>query len=187
MEFEEVNKVLTDYARYVVQQSKTNLTKSGKGDGALYNSISFEIVEDNTAAIVEFWMEDYGAFVDEGVKGADPSLVNSSVTGRMGKQKAPYSKFSYKSKKPPLDMLISWAKKKNIRFRVKKGLKGAGQFKKGSYRSMGFWLQKSIFAQGIAPTYFFSKPFEKGIVKYELEMQKAFLKDIESNMIFLEK
>lgn len=84
-------------------------------------------------------------------------------------------------------MLISWAKKKNIRFRVKKGLKGAGQFKKGSYRSMGFWLQKSIFAQGIAPTYFFSKPFEKGIVKYELEMQKAFLKDIESNMIFLEK
>ena len=187
MEFVEVEKVLTDYAKYVVQQSKTNLTKSGKGDGALYNSISFEIVEDNTALIVEFWMEDYGTFVDQGVKGADPSLVNSVKTGRRGIQKAPLSKFSYKSKRPPLDMLVSWAKRKNVRFRVKKGQKGGGQFKKGSYRSMGFWLQKSIYAQGIAPTYFFSKPFEKGIEKYELAMSKAFLKDIESNMIFIEK
>ena len=84
-------------------------------------------------------------------------------------------------------MLVSWAKRKNVRFRVKKGQKGGGQFKKGSYRSMGFWLQKSIYAQGIAPTYFFSKPFDKGIKKYELAMSKAFLKDIESNMIFIEK
>ena len=187
MEFVEVEKALTDYARYVVQQSKTNLTKSGKGDGALYNSISFEIVEDDTASIVEFWMEDYGAFVDQGVKGANPSLVDSQKTGRKGIQKAPLSKFSYKSKRPPLDMLVSWAKRKNIRFRVKKGQKGGGQFKKGSYRSMGFWLQKSIYAQGIEPTYFFSKPFEKGIKKYELQMSKAFLADIESNMIFIEK
>ena len=129
----------------------------------------------------------HGAFVDEGVKGANPSLVDSQKTGRKGIQKAPLSKFSYKSKRPPLDMLVSWAKRKNIRFRVKKGQKGGGQFKKGSYRSMGFWLQKSIYAQGMAPTYFFSKPFEKGIKKYELAMTNAFLADIESKMIFTEK
>tara|TARA_R110002096_G_scaffold168486_4_gene339310 strand:+ start:2963 stop:3526 length:564 start_codon:yes stop_codon:yes gene_type:complete len=187
MEFLEVEKVLKDYGKYVVQQSKSNLTKSGKGDGALYNSISFEIIEDNTAVIVEFWMEDYGSFVDDGVKGANPRLVDSEKTGRKGRQKAPYSKFSYKSKRPPLDMLVAWAKRKNVRFRIKKGQKGGGQFKKGSYRQMGFWLQKSIFAQGMSPTYFFSKPFAKGIEKYELEMSKAFTRDIESKMIFTEK
>ena len=187
MEFVEVEKVLDSYSKYVIQQAKSNLTKSGKGDGALYNSLKFEVIQDNTAMLVEFFMEDYGIFVDEGVKGADPSLVDSQKTGRVGIQKAPLSKFSYKSKKPPLDMLVDWAKRKNVRFRVKKGQKGGGQFKKGSYRSMGFWLQKSIYAQGMAPTYFFSKPYNNGIEKYELQIAEAFLADIESKMIFIEK
>ena len=187
MEFYNIENVINNYGKYVIQQSKSNLSKSKKGDGALYNSLQFKIVQDNDAGIVEFLMEDYGIFVDEGVKGANPSLVDSANTGRKGIQKAPFSKFKYKSKRPPLDMLISWAKRKNIRFRVKKGSSSGGQFKKGSYRSMGFWLQKSIYAQGIKPTYFFSKPFESGIKKYELEMEKAFVKDIESQIIYLEK
>jgi len=187
MEFNNLENVINSYGKYVVQQSKSNLTKSKKGEGALYNSIQFKIVQDNQAMIVEFLMEDYGMFVDEGVKGANPSLVDSSNTGRKGIQKAPLSKFKYKSKRPPLDMLVAWAKRKNIRFRVKKGSKGAGQFKKGGYRSMGFWLQKSIYAQGLKPNYFFSKPFISGIKKYELELEKAFVKDIESQMLYLEK
>lgn len=187
MEFVEVEKVLKEYSEYVIEQAKANLNNSKKGDGALYNSLKFEVIEDNTAMLVEFFMEDYGIFVDEGVKGANPSLVDSEKTGRRGIQKAPLSKFSYKSKMPPLDMLVAWAKRKNVRFRVKKGQKGGGQFKKGSYRSMGFWLQKSIFAQGMAPTHFFSKPYNDGIEKFELEMSKAFLADIESKMIFIEK
>ena len=186
MEFNNIENVINSYGKYVIQQSKSNLTKSKKGDGALYNSLQFKIVQDNQAVIVEFLMEDYGMFVDEGVKGKNPSLVDSSNTGRKGIQKAPLSKFKYKSKRPPLDMLVAWAKRKNIRFRVKKGSSAGGQFKKGSYRSMGFWLQKSIYAQGLKPTYFFSKPFKSGIKKYELELEKAFVKDIESQMIYLE-
>ena len=83
MEFVEVEKVLDSYSKYVIQQAKSNLTKSGKGDGALYNSLKFEVIQDNTAMLVEFFMEDYGIFVDEGVKGANPSLVDSQKTGRV--------------------------------------------------------------------------------------------------------
>ena len=187
MEFNNLEAVMNSYGKYVIQQSKSNLTKDKKGDGDLYNSLKFEIIEDNQAMIVEFFMQDYGIFVDEGVKGANPSLVDNPKVGRKGIQKAPYSKFKYKSKRPPLKQLVAWAKRKNIRFRIKKGNKGGGQFKKGSYKSMGFWLQKSIYAQGLKPNYFFSKPFEAGIKKYELSMAKAFVADIESQMVFGEK
>ena len=187
MEFNNLEAVMESYGKYVVQQSKSNLTKDKKGDGDLYNSIKFEVIDDSQAMIVEFFMTDYGVFVDEGVRGANPSLVDNPKTGRKGVQKAPYSKFKYKSRRPPLKALVDWAKRKNIRFRVKKGQKGAGQFKKGSYKAMGFWLQKSIYAQGLKPNYFFSKPFEAGIKKYELNMAKAFAEDIRSQMVFTEK
>tara|TARA_R110000851_G_scaffold41669_1_gene104396 strand:- start:46 stop:609 length:564 start_codon:yes stop_codon:yes gene_type:complete len=187
MEFNNLEKVLNSFGQYVVNTSKQNLVNEKKDGGDLYNSIKFEIEQDNQAYLVEFYMTDYGVFVDEGVSGADPSLVDSEKTGRKGIQKAPYSKFKYKTKKPPLEGLIEWAKRKNIRFRVRKGQKGAGQFKKGSYRDMGFWLQKSIYAQGLKPTYFFSKPFKEGIKDYQLNMAKAFEEDIRSQMIFIAK
>ena len=182
-----LKEILNEYGKSVVEEAKKNLTEEKNGSGNLYNSIKYILEVEENLFLLDFLMEDYGPFVDQGVKGADPSLVTSQKTGRKGIQKAPYSKFKYTSKKPPLEMLVNWAKSKNVRFRVKKGQKGGGQFKKGSYRSMGFWLQKSIFAQGMAPTYFFSKPYNNGIEKYELQIAEAFLADIESKMIFIEK
>ena len=37
MEFNNVNKALKDFGKYVVQQSKSILTKDKKGGGDLYN------------------------------------------------------------------------------------------------------------------------------------------------------
>ena len=118
-----IKEVLDNYGAYVVQQAKSNLTKDKKGSGSLYNSIEYKLETEENLFLLDFLMEDYGPFVDEGVKGANPSLVNSSVTGRVGIQKAPYSKFKYTSKRPPLEMLVNWAKSKNVRFRVKKDKK----------------------------------------------------------------
>ena len=182
MEYKELEAELNRFGKYVIQQARTNLTQDDK-KGKLYESLNYEIIVEDDAILLSFDMEDYGIFVDEGVKGADPSLVDSSVTGRKGVQKAPTSRFSYKSKMPPLDMMVSWAKKKGVRFRVKKGSKGAGQFKKGSYRSMGFWLQKSIFAQGLKGNKFFSKPFERGIDRIGNDLMNAFALDVENTII----
>ena len=37
MDFKNLDDVLNKYAKYVVQQAKSNLTKDKKGGGALYN------------------------------------------------------------------------------------------------------------------------------------------------------
>ena len=156
-----INKALNNFGKYVVQQSRSNLTKGNQGGGALYDSIRYTLDEEQKGFILDFYMEDYGMFQDEGVKGANPSLIKG------GKQKAPNSKFSYKQKMPPMQPLRDWAQKKNIRFRDKKG-----QFAKGSYKSMAFVLQRSIYAQGFKPTYFFTKPFESSIYKTSTRIGK---------------
>ena len=43
MKLKETNQVLNKFAKYVVQQSKSNLTKDGKGGGSLYKSIGYDL------------------------------------------------------------------------------------------------------------------------------------------------
>jgi hypothetical protein len=172
MDFTNLEEVLNKYAKYVVQQAKSNLSKSGKGSGVLYESVKYTLETEAEAFLLDFLMEDYGIYVDQGVGGANPSLIKGGI------QKAPISKFKYTNKMPPMQILANWAKSKNIRFRNAKG-----QYAKGSNRSMGFALQRSIFAQGIKPSYFFSKPFDKITKTLSNDLEKSFILDIENAII----
>ena len=136
MEYKNLEEIAVKYAKYVVQQSKSNLTKDKKGGGA------------------------------------NPGLIKG------GYQKAPMSRFAYTTKMPPMQILADWAKKKNIRFRDAKG-----KYKSGSNRSMGFALQRSIFAQGLKGNEFFTKPFNKGLYDLPDELIEAFALDIENQII----
>ena len=175
MEFNNLEAVMTKYAKYVIQQSRSNLTKDDKGSGNLYNSLSYGLVEDDEAMLVEFMMEDYGAFVDRGVKGKTSTYPETS---------AALSQFQYGSgtgKKGGLTKGIDkWLRKKRFQWRDKKG-----RFM--SYKSMRYLIVKSIYNKGLKANLFFSKPFKAGINKYELSMAKAFVADIESQMVFGEK
>ena len=64
MQFKNVDEILNKYGKYVVQQSKSNLTKDKKGGGDLYNSVSYVIDKRQDDFFLEFLMEDYGEFVD---------------------------------------------------------------------------------------------------------------------------
>ena len=99
MDFQNIEDVLNKYAKYVVQQAKTNLSKDGKGSGALYESVKYTLEDESDLFLLNFLMQDYGIYVDEGVKGANPSLIKNGV------QKAQKSKFSYKRKMPPMQIL----------------------------------------------------------------------------------
>ena len=151
MDLKELNKIFNDFGKYMVKQSRANLTRADRGNGKLYKSISYKI-DDSKKDTVEwsFYMENYGVFQDQGVRGARPSDVKN------GRQKAPNSPFSYRSKMPPMEPLRNWAKSKNIRFRDEKG-----RFTKGNYDRIAYWLQKRIFAQGLKPSYFYTKPFDR--------------------------
>jgi hypothetical protein len=159
---------LQSFGKYVVQQSRTNLTKGKHNvDKRLYRSLDYKISESNDIYSLQFLMEDYGMFLDKGVRGANPSLVKN------GKQKGSNSSYSFKFKRPPMQPLADWAKARNIRLRDEKG-----RFKKGNYRSIGFILQKSIYAQGIKPSLFFTKPFLKAFKRYPELLTEAFAQDI---------
>ena len=155
--------------KYVVQQSRSNLTKSGISKGELYNSLAYSLSEPSTNVYdLKFTAVDYATFIDKGVRGADPSLVKN------GKQKGAGSPYSYHSKMPPMLAIRAWAKQKNIRLRDEKG-----RFEKGNYNTIAFILQRRIFAQGIAPTMFFTKPFLKGIEKFTPLLQIALGRDVD--------
>jgi len=163
---------LDKYAKYVIQQSRSNLTKAKKGGGKLYNSLQYQI----DAPRVKFLSEDYGVFVDQGVRGDNPAKV--SPNARIRGQQAPNSKFRFGSGKSPktfkqfVNKMSIWAKAKNLRFRDDKG-----RFTRGNYRSMGYVIASNIYNRGIRPTMYFTKPFERGLELYGDEIVEAYLED----------
>jgi hypothetical protein len=175
----EVEACIKRFRDYVIQQSRSNLSKSNKNNSKqLYNSLKGEIVTENGFTIVGFQMSEYGQFIDKGVKGADPSKVSKNA--KLRGQQAPNSPFSFKTKRPPSKFLEEWAKKKNFRLRDSKG-----KFKKGNYKTIGIILSKNIWARGIKPSLFFTKPFEAGYKKYiDVDLMKAFGQDIETIVDF---
>ena len=202
MEYKQVAEVLEAFGDAVIASAKLNLDKNDVGGGTLYNSLKKDLTVQEGIFLLDFLMEDYGVFQDAGVWGSKPSLATTWNYKRengkrvktskkyVGKQKGRATnsiftgpngiknKFQYKSKRPPMQPLMEWAKKKNIRFRDKEG-----KFKKGNYGTIGFWLQKRIYVQGFKPTLFFSKAFRKEFKKLPSELLEAFALDIERQII----
>jgi len=181
MELKETMKVYSAFGRYVVKQGRTNLSKKSKSPnnytGSLYNSLKYsDPIETSGKIIMKIMMDNYGMFQDAGVYGSDPSLVKG------GKQKGKstntiFGRYSYKSKMPPMKPLMNWAKFNKIRFRDKKG-----KYKKGNYTAIGFWLQKRVFAQGLKPTLWFTRPFRAAFQKLPQQLAEAFAADLALNL-----
>jgi len=171
MKFKNVDEIVTKYAKYVVQQSKSNLTKDKKGGGDLYNSVSYKIEKSQDDFLLDFLMEDYGAFVDRGVKGKTSTYPETS---------AALSKFQYGSGTGPKGGLTkginSWLKKKRFQFRDKQG-----RFM--SYDSMTYLIARSIYNKGLKANLFFTKPFEAGLKRLPDDLIKGFALDIEDAII----
>lgn len=202
MDFKAVQEALDIFGDAVIDGAKKNLRKDDMANGSLFKSLKKDLTIEQGIFLLDFLMEDYGKFQDAGVWGSKPSLATTynykMENGKRvktskkytGKQKGRANnsifigangiknKFSYTSKMPPLQPLIQWAKYKKIRFRDSKG-----QFKKGNYKTIGFWLQKRIFAQGLKPTQFFSKAFRVAFKKLPSELLEAFKIDVERQII----
>jgi hypothetical protein len=135
---------LDKFKNYVIQQSKSNLTKLKKNSSKkLYDSIKGKVKVMPNSFSMEFTMEDYGQYQDKGVN---------------GKRTAYATPFSYRDKMPPPKAFDKWIVKKGIAPRDKNG-------KFLSRQSLQFALSRKIFMYGIKPTLFFTKPFEKAYEK----------------------
>jgi hypothetical protein len=163
---------LNAFAKYVIQQSRSNLSKGGKNSTKdLYNSLDKQIEVGANSFRLAFLMEDYGKFIDKGVQGSNPSAIKN------GFNKAPNSPYKFKSKMIPTRVLDKWVIKKGIAPRSKSG-------KFLSREGIKFALAKSIALQGIKPSLFFTKPFEKAFERLPDELVEAYGLDVEQFLEF---
>lgn len=145
---------LDKFGKSVVQQSRTRLTKNKtNASSSLYDSLSYKLDVGRNSFSLSFFMNDYGKFIDKGVSGTEIKYN---------------TKFSYKSKKPPADIFITWAKIRNIKPRDQI----TGRFI--TNKSFGFIMQNHIFKKGIKPTNFFTKSFNQQFDKLPEDIVEAF-------------
>ena len=159
MQLEETRDALNKFAKYVIQQSRTNLTKGKKNvSKELYDSLDSKVEVYKNSFLLGFLMNDYGIFQDKGVSGTEK------------KYNTPYK---YTNKKPPASAFSQWV--------IRKGLKGTRD-KKGRFvsrKGLQFAIANSIYKKGIKPSLFFTKPFERAFNNLPKELVKAYALDVE--------
>jgi hypothetical protein len=153
MNQEETRKALEELKKYVIKQSRSNLTRLGKNASKkLYKSIEGDVEVYQNSIQILFTMNEYGFFQDQGVSGTEK------------KYKTP---FSYTNKMPPSKVFDKWVIRKGIAPRDKNG-------KFISRKSLTFLIARNIFKNGIKPSLFFTKPFEKAIKRMPEEITRAY-------------
>ena len=144
---------LNTFRKRVIQQAKSNLTKTGKNASKrLYNSLDSDLKGSPNSFQLDFTMADYGEFVDKGVSGVEK------------KYNTP---FKYTSKMPPAKKLDKWIVRRGLAPRDKSG-------KLMSRKSLQFAIAKSIYKKGFKPSLFFTKPFENEYKKLSNELIDAY-------------
>ena len=166
MQLDNFKKALEVFRDKVVEESIKNLRKEGKGGGDLENDLKGgEVKVTDRSLQFEIEMPYYGVFQDKGVSGVKK------------KYNTPYS---YKQKMPPPSKLDKWTVRKGIAPRDEKG-----RFL--SRKSLQFLIARSIFYNGIKPSLFFTKPFEKYAKGLPKELEQAFALDTEAFLEFTTK
>ena len=64
-----IERYLNSFGKQVVNRSKGNLQKAKGGGTNLESSIDFKVTTNSEGFSVQFFMENYGTFVDKGVSG----------------------------------------------------------------------------------------------------------------------
>ena len=175
MKTQNIERYLNSFGKYIVQQSRTNLTKGSKKygthnvTGKLYKSINFKVTTDANGFSVKFYMSKYGTFLDKGVKGTNSNYIENKDTN-----------YSYKTKQPPTSIIEKWIKKRGIKGRVDKDWKSAGN--KGgqfiSHKSLAFLISRSIKMKGIKSTSFFQRPMQLGLKRFSKDLLGAIKEDV---------
>lgn len=179
-----IEETLNKFAKEVIKQSRANLTRSDKNvSRQLYNSLGYNVNVSKNSFSLSILMSDYGDFQDKGVKGADPSKV--SPNARIRGQQAPNSKYKFGSGNYVgtwsvfVSSLEKWVKKRGLRLRNEDGT-----FAKGSARTIAHITAKNIYARGIKPSLFFTKPFESNFKKLPTELIESYGLEVQDLLKF---
>jgi hypothetical protein len=166
---ENIERYLESFGKQVVNRSKGNLQKAGKG-GKLEDSIKFEVITTPDGFTVQFYMSSYGQYVDKGVSGTKTKRTFKDYKGKVIK-----SPYSYKNSKghsqPPSKALDKWVVKKGIAPRD-----ASGKFM--SRKTITFLIARSIGRKGIQGISFFQKPLGLGLKQFGKDLLGNVKEDI---------
>ena len=160
-----LQEALDKFKASVIKQARTNLTKGDRNvSRKLYNSLKGQAKVYAKGYSLSFEMEEYGNYQDKGVRG---KRSNARAP------KSPYKFGSGKGKKGGLTEGIQrWVKARKFQFKDKRG-------KFMSYDSTAWIITKSIYAKGLRPTLFFTKPFEAAYKRLPQELVNDLRIDLE--------
>lgn len=168
-----VEKALDQFGKYIIQQSKSNLTREKHKDtSVLYNSLGYDLKVSKRQSIeLTINMEDYGDFVDKGVKGTGGTKADGSSWKL---KKVTNSKYKFNSSKSsiPVDSIMPWIKRKRLQWR-----KPNGTFT--SFKQTAWAYAKSIHATGLKTTNFLTTPFERAFKRLPDEIVEAYALDMD--------
>tara|TARA_R100000664_G_C2684568_1_gene91148 strand:+ start:103 stop:633 length:531 start_codon:yes stop_codon:yes gene_type:complete len=167
MKTKNIERYLESFGKYVIKQSRTNLSKAKKNvNKDLYNSLKFTVKKKKNGFSVNFFMADYGTFVDKGVSG---NKQPQSYKDYKGKTKS--SPYQYTTKQPPSKALDKWIVRRGIAPRDEQG-------RFISRKSIAFLIARSIKKKGIKSTSFFQRPLELGLKRFGKELLINVRKDV---------
>ena len=164
---------LEKFAKGVVQQAKSNLTRNKKNvTGNLYNSLQYEI-EANPNSLALRWKMDelapYWKFQDYGVRGKSSSTKAPNSPFRFGTGSGMAGGLSRAIEK--------WVAARRFQFRDKKG-------KFLSYDATAFIVSRSIYNKGIKTTSFFTRPFQLKFEQLPQELAMAYALELSDFLRF---
>ena len=165
-----VRKTLNIFGADVVNGAKKILSAKDKNaSNKLSKSLDWNIKVSKNSFQMDFFMEDYGKFIDKGVKGVGGTKADGS---QWKKKKVTNNEYKYKSKRPPTIAFNGWTIKRGIAPRNKKG-----QFttRKGLLHA----IATSVYHTGLETTNFFTKPFEKEFKELPDELVEAYGLEVE--------
>lgn len=166
---EGVQEELNRFGKYVVSQSRANLTRKDKNvNNDLWRSIKYDVETHKNSFSLTIEMLEYGLFQDKGVRGKSSSTKAP---------RSPYKFGSGRGKKGGLTKGIDkWVRARRFQFRDR----DTGRFM--SYKTTAFLITRSIYQKGIKPSLFFTKPFEKAFKNLNKDLLEAYKLDVEKFM-----
>tara|TARA_Y100001938_G_scaffold133495_1_gene192938 strand:+ start:6108 stop:6650 length:543 start_codon:yes stop_codon:yes gene_type:complete len=167
MNTDSLERYLNSFGKQVANRAKGGLQKAKGGGTALEKSIRYEVVKEADGFTVNFYMNNYGTYVDKGVSG-----TQQQHTFKNYQNKVISTPYKYTTKQPPPGILAKWISKKGIKGRDKK----TGRFI--SNMSLAFIMGRKIKRDGIKGLSFFQKPLMLGLKQFGGDMLKAVKEDL---------
>tara|TARA_R110002050_G_scaffold199929_1_gene334769 strand:+ start:168 stop:701 length:534 start_codon:yes stop_codon:yes gene_type:complete len=171
MDTKSIEAYLNSFGKQVVNRAKANLGKAKGGSTKLATTIKFEVKPDADGFVVNFYMADYGTFLDKGVSGNKKKQSFKNYENQT--ESSPYK---YTTKQPPSGILAKWISKKGIKGRDKK----TGRFI--SNLSLAFLIGRKIKRDGIKSLSFFQKPLGLGMKQFGKDLLGVIAEEIKDNI-----